>query len=154
MQLPLALLYLVREKKRRRSIFLIFHSNRIFIEYNVTFLFYFFFSKGWKQNTHYTYEYNGRVATAIKELKQQWALVHVTGIVNVQCHEAEDTLIVKVQYIMLMLFFAHTLPLELLHCFSFSLYNVLHSIFKKSIIDFLFPCPPLNVTCSFFFLVL
>ena len=87
---------------------LVYHFSNLTLCYigsysilNVTFLFFtiLIFCKGWKPNTHYTYSYNGRVATAIKELKQQWALIHVTGILNVQSHEAEDTLIVKVQSI-------------------------------------------------------
>ena len=50
---------------------------------------------GWESNTQYAYEYNGRVATGIKDLKQQWGIAQINGLVSVQTLK-EGSLIVKV----------------------------------------------------------
>ena len=44
----------------------------------------------------YGYEYNGRVATGIKELKGQYGLVNINGHIIIQSL-GEDSLIVKVE---------------------------------------------------------
>lgn len=54
---------------------------------------YLIIASGWQPGTQYVYDYKGRVATGLKELKQQYAFFEITGRVIVQSANSTSLLV-------------------------------------------------------------